>query len=165
MIFHLIWIVGVITFIVLCGSEYKRCGFLDGDEVVLKFFIGILASIGAFFVVAVLGLLISGCSEKVYINTFESQIYAKGNQYVIVENQSKTFKVYTDESSANYVVAKQGETQIIDDGNTNLIVSNQFYKSETVKWLIGERTNNPTKYEIHIPKGTILVSENKLDVE
>lgn len=164
-IFNLIWIGGVGTFLVMCFLSFLEWKRLDLEDVGMSFLGGIVGAVISLLIALISAMIISGSSNRAYVVTYESPIYTtKENQFIIVENQSNKFKVYTDENNQQYVETPQGDTQIIDDGENKVVVYKEFYQSETVKWLVGERTGKDPKYEIHVPKGAILTTENKMSV-
>ena len=166
MIWHLIWITGVVSFIYFLIKKYKEDD-LSFDEGLMSFlasaFISLVTVIVCFFIF----IFMDCASNKQYIKTHENNIYCSNNdnKYLIMEEgSSKDYKIYLEDNKASFIEITQKNTNIFEDNDTYIDEFTEYYTNNVVKFLLGDTSTSDKKYEIHIPKDSISV-ENRTELK
>lgn len=166
MLWSLVWILGIMVCVIVITLYTIDQGF-DLEGLGTGIIVGLLTSFLSFTIILVITGIMSGSADKTYVLAKETPIYANNEgKYVIMDNGSKQFKVYVDETKTKHIDVGQSSTDIIEEGDSYYIREySQVYVSDSVKKLLGEtETGINTKYEICIPKGSIS-TENKVSLK
>jgi len=166
MIWHLIWITGVISFVYFLIKGYKDDN-LSFDEGFVSFLISACISLVTLMICFFTFAFVDCASNKEYVKTHKNKIYCSNNdnKYLIKEEgSSKYYKVYLKDDKASFIEVVQKNTNIFEDNNTYISEFTEYYTNNFVKFLLGDTSTSDKKYEIHIPKDSISV-ENRTELK
>jgi hypothetical protein len=166
MIWNLIWIIGIISFVCCLIKKYKD-NDLNFEEGFMALLMALcIAGLTAFCCLIVFSI-VECASNKEYIKTHENKIYCSNNdnKYLVQEEgTSKNYKIYLKDDKASFIEVAQKNTNIFEDNDTYINEFTEYYTNNFVKFLIGDTTMSDKKYEIHIPKDSISV-ENRTELK
>lgn len=162
MIWHLIWIIPLITFIIsLIYFIIKDNGFESG-VLIVSLLIAVLSVFISIPIVSIVFGIVENSADKTFTKTSETKIYSNiDNKYLTIVD--KDYKIYLKDDKTTYTNLSQSDSTLFEDNKCILEKYTQYYTNGFVKWLIGNKTDT-TKYEIHIPKGSI-TTEYKIDLK
>lgn len=165
MIIHLLWIVPII--ITVCFIVYQKIKYGSiKNDILLSIPIAMLSFLIIIIVTFIVILLTQGTSnryeytkETYQISCLSDSSTIKGRQYLFSGcidgiNQYKVYKINED-GSKELVKFNAENVKVYEDGKTEVTEYAEEFESDFVKWLIGSNGDDTTRYEIHIPQGTI----------